>query len=257
MIAWLESLPTLPAGLVIIGGFVLSTLVLGYLVSASTSREVRSAHTDRAGFILAVIGVIYAVLLAFVAVGVWERFDAAEARTVDEAGALATLYRDAGSFPKSGPFRATLRLYVRSIIGQEFPAMRRGERSGLSDALIEAVAREVRALPASPPRLQNLQAEMLAAADSALSDRETRLTIDITGINGIMWIVLIIGAYLTVGFTYLFGFDKTVMQQLMVGGLSLMIGLVLFLVLALDYPFRGAISVAPDAFTELLTKFSH
>ena len=59
-------------------------------------------HNDLGGFILAVIGVIYAVLLAFVAIGVWERFQLAEARTYEEAGALTTVYRDAGSFPQRG-----------------------------------------------------------------------------------------------------------------------------------------------------------
>ena len=57
-------------------------------------------------------------------------------------------------------------------------------------------------------------------------------------------------------FTYLFGFDRTLMQQLMIGGLSLMIGLVLFLVIALDYPFRGSIAVEPEAFRALLETFS-
>jgi len=74
VIAWLESLPTFEAGLVVVGGFVISTMLLGLLVHKFTSKEVRAANTDRAGFILAVIGVVYAVLLAFVAIGVWERF---------------------------------------------------------------------------------------------------------------------------------------------------------------------------------------
>ena len=91
MIAWLESIPTFDAGLVIVGGFVISTMLLGYLVHRFTSQEVRAANTDRAGFILAVIGVVYAVLLAFVAIGVWERFQEAEVRTYDEAGALASV----------------------------------------------------------------------------------------------------------------------------------------------------------------------
>ena len=83
-----------------------------------------------------------------------------------------------------------------------------------------------------------------------------RLTIDFMGINAIMWGVLLAGAYVTVAFTYLFGFERTVMQQLMIGGLSLIIGLVLFFTLALYYPFRGSIAVGPGAFRELLADWS-
>jgi hypothetical protein len=256
LIAWLESLSTLSAGILIVGGFVVSTLVFGYLVATFTSTEVRSAHNDRAGFILAVIGVVYAVLLAFVAIGVWERFEEAEVRSYDEAGALATVYRDADSFPNSGELRAMLRGYVRSVIDQEWPRMRRGERPEGSNVLLERIDRVVRGLPVTSTREADVHSAMLSAMDSALMDRETRLTVDFMGINGIMWVVLIAGAYVTVAFTYLFGFDRTVMQQLMIGGLSLMIGLVLFLVMALDYPFRGSIAVGPEAFVDLLATWN-
>lgn len=256
MIAWLESLSSVAAGLLIVGGFVGSTLLLGYLVSVFTSEQVRAAHNDRAGFILAVIGVVYAVLLAFVAIGVWERFQEAEARSYDETSALATVYRDAGSFPNSGQLRAMLRSYVESVINDEWPRMRRGERPSIADSRLEKIDRSVRDLPIGSLRLGNIDAQMLAAIDTALADRQTRLTIDFSGINGIMWMVLIVGAYVTVGFTYLFGFDDTSMQQLMIGGLSLMIGIVLFLVMALDFPFRGSIAVSPEAFRQLLESWN-
>jgi hypothetical protein len=255
MISWLESLPTLPAGAVVVGGFVVLALAVGYLVSRFTSSDVRKAHNDRAGFILAVIGVIYAVLLAFVAIGVWDRFQAAESRSYEEAGAIATVYRDADSFPGAARLRATLRAYARSVIRVEWPKMRRGERSDLSNALLAAADRQIRELPVTSLRLANIHAEMLSAINAALMDREARLTIDSGGINRIMWVVLIIGAVVTVAFTYLFGFDQTLMQELMIGGLSFLIGLVLFLVMALDYPFRGSIAVAPDAFRAFLSAF--
>lgn len=252
MIAWLESLPTLPAGLLIVGGFVASTLAMGYLASRFTSKEIRLAHNDRAGFILAVIGVVYAVLLAFVAIGTWDRFNEAQRRSYDEAEAVATVYRDAESFPEADTLRAMLQAYVRSVVDYEWPQMRRGQRAPASNALLEAADRYVRNLPIRSVAQQDVHAQMLAAMDTALADRETRLTIDFIGINGIMWVVLIAGAYITVGFTYLFGFERTVMQLLMIGGLSLAIGLVLFLTVGLDYPFRGSIHVGPDAFRTLL-----
>jgi hypothetical protein len=252
VIAWVESLPTALAGIVVVGGFVITTMVLGYLVSAFTPKEIRAAHTDRAGFILAVIGVIYAVMLAFVAIGVWERFETAEDRSYDEARALATIYRDAENFPQGGSLRSLIKTYARSIIDVEWPDMRSGEKTSISDALMERIGRDVRGLAVTSPALQNLQARMLVALETAWNDRQARLTIDFIGINPIMWLVLIVGAYVTVAFTYLFGWDATVMQQLMIGGLSLMIGLVIFLVMALDFPFRGSIAVGPDAFESLL-----
>jgi hypothetical protein len=255
MITWLESLPTGMAGVIVVGGIVFLSLAIGYVVGKFTSREVRTAHNDRAGFILAVIGVIYAVLLAFVAIGVWERFQDAESRTYDEAGALATVYRDADAFPERERLRATLRAYVSSVIDSEWPEMQHGESPWLYSPSLESVDRTIRNLRVDSPRLSNIQAQMLSAVDTALMDRRERLTVDSNGISKIMWMVLIAGAAVTIAFTYLFGFDRTIMQGLMIGGLSLLIGLVLFLIVALDFPFRGSISVPPEAFRALLENF--
>jgi Protein of unknown function (DUF4239) len=256
MISWLESLPTATAGVVVVGSIVLLALGLGYVVGKFTPRDVRNAHNDRAGFILAVIGVIYAVLLAFVAIGAWERFQGAEARSYDEAGSLAIVYRDAGAFPEKVMLRATIRDYVLSVIGVEWPRMHRGERTELTNHLLEDVGRDVRALPVSSQRLGNIQGQMLLAMDTAFMDRQARLTVDSGGINTIMWVVLVIGAIVTIAFTYLFGFDQTIMQELMIGGLSFLIGLVLFLIVALDFPFRGSIAVTSEAFRALLESFN-
>jgi hypothetical protein len=45
------------------------------------------------------------------------------------------------------------------------------------------------------------------------------------------------------------------MQTAMIGTLALLIGLVIFLTMSLDYPFRGAIRVGPEAFERALTVF--
>jgi Protein of unknown function (DUF4239) len=256
MISWLESLSTLADGIVIVGGFVIVSLVFGYLVATFTPHEVRAAHNDLAGFILAVIGVVYAVLLAFVAIGLWERFERAQARAYEEAGALSTVYRDSESFPPGGQLRSGLRGYVDSVIHSEWPRMRSGEPLPIADSLLEQIDRQVRSLPVTSARLQDIHQQMLAAIDTALADRDARLTVDSRGINGLMWFVLIAGAFVTVGFACLFGFQRTLMQQLMVGSLSLLIGLVLFLAIALDYPYRGSISVQPEAFRAALANFS-
>jgi cation transporter-like permease len=67
--------------------------------------------------------------------------------------------------------------------------------------------------------------------------------------------VLLVGGVITVGFTYLFGLRSTTVHVLMVAALALVIGLVLFTVAALDYPFRGDVRIDPDAFEQALGSF--
>jgi hypothetical protein len=68
--------------------------------------------------------------------------------------------------------------------------------------------------------------------------------------------VLVTGAIITVGFTYLFGLDDTTTHTLMVALLALIIGLVLFTIGSLEYPFRGVVQVGPDSFELVLKRFA-
>lgn len=51
-----------------------------------------------------------------------------------------------------------------------------------------------------------------------------------------------------VGFTYLFGFHDFRMHLAMAAAVAISLALVVVLIVALDWPLRGAVSISPDAF---------
>lgn len=106
-------------------------------------------HNEIAGFVLAVVGVVYAVLLAFLAIGVWERFEAADQRTYDEAVRLTEVYRKADLFPQGHLLRKELTRYVGLIVDDEWNDMQQGMEDRKTDALVELVASQVRHMPGS------------------------------------------------------------------------------------------------------------
>ncbi len=256
---WIEHLPLLPGAILVVGGVVLISVVFARVTQRfSKNREVFREHNDLAGFIFAVVGVIYAVLLAFIAIGVWERFTAAETRTYDEAGQLLIVYRDSEAFPGGDHLRPQLRHYVESIINLEWPELRQArEASAFSTGQLTAVARTIRHLDPKTPAQQQIYGNMLSAFGAALADRDQRLSEDVTGLNKVMWWIVFLGAVITIGFTYLFGFKNDRMQAAMIGTLATLIGLVIFLTMSLDFPFRGSVAVQPEAFHHLLLDFDH
>ena len=74
-------------------------------------------------------GVLYAVLVAFVVVVVWEQFVDAEAAAQSEASAIADLLRDSQAFPASErpQLQQSLTAYAQDVVDDEFPRMRQGE----------------------------------------------------------------------------------------------------------------------------------
>jgi hypothetical protein len=253
--AWFQSLPIVPAGIIVVGGFVLVSVILGRLVARFVPRDLLQAHNDLTGFMFAVVGLVYAVVLGFVAIGVWERFESAAARTYDEASNLAIVYRDAGSFAEGPRIRHDLRSYVENVVVVGWSALESGMHNTPVGPTAERLAREVRLARISNPQQTALYPHMIEALDSSMLDRDARVAEDTTGLSGVMWFVVFAGGFLTIGFTYLFGFRQEVMQTAMIGTLAMLIGMVVFLTLSLDYPFRGAIHVPPEAFDRALFVF--
>ena len=71
----------------------------------------------------------------------------------------------------------------------------------------------------------------------------------------VLWVVLIVGGMVTVGFAYLFGLEDTGAHMLMVASLAGVIALVLFTIGVLDHPFSGSARVGPEAFELVLNRF--
>jgi len=103
----------------------------GLLVRRWVNVEVLEQHNDVAGFIYAVIGVLYAVVLGFTAVIVWERFAEAQTNVEKAANELGDLFRDAQAFPDDvrEELQTNLRSYVRLVIEKEWPAMAEANRA--------------------------------------------------------------------------------------------------------------------------------
>ena len=259
MRAWIQHLPLIPSAIVVVGGVVLISIFFAQLTQKfAKDKELLREHNDLAGFIFAVVGVIYAVLLAFIAVGVWERFAAAEQRTYNEAGQLLIIYRDSEAFPLGKELRFEVRQYVQTIIQAEWPALRDSrEAANIDTGQVTRIARTIRRLNPHNETQLAIYANMLTAFSAALADRDERLSEDATGLNAEMWWMVFLGAVITIGFTYLFGFKNDRMQAAMIGTLATLIGLVIFLVLSFDYPFQGNVQVKPEAFHHLLFDFDN
>jgi hypothetical protein len=101
------------------------------LVQRLVPSTLRREHNDVAGFIYGVVGVAYAVLLAFVVIVVWEEYERAKDTAETEANELTGVHFLADGFPD--PERARVqelvRSYARVVVEGEWPMMDKGETS--------------------------------------------------------------------------------------------------------------------------------
>jgi hypothetical protein len=92
---------------------------------------VRRQHNDVAGFIYAVLGVTYAVLLGLMVVAVWEEWNSAAVTADDEASSLAEIFWIADRMPESDGhhIQELARVYARVVVNEEWPLMNRRSRA--------------------------------------------------------------------------------------------------------------------------------
>jgi len=95
-------------------------------------------NNEIAGFKFATVGVIYAVLLAFTVIVVWEKFSAAENAVDQEAAAIASLFRY--SEPQTAALRTAIMDYASSAIHDEWLAMAHESESQRTTRALDAGA---------------------------------------------------------------------------------------------------------------------
>lgn len=215
-------------------------------------------HNDVAGFIIAIVGVIYAVLLAFVVIVSWEQYSRAESVVGQEASALRGLYRESAAFPPEVRERieADVRAYAEAAVSREWPAMSRGEPGDPAvAAVIDRTAGDLAALPGATP-VQEVYLEVEADRFAeVVSARSQRLDLAEQGLPGVLWVALVFGAAVTLGFAMIFGLNSTALHTIMTGSLAAVIGVLLFVAVAIDHPFAGDVAVDPAPLERVLSDF--
>lgn len=253
----LVHVPGLLLGLMFIGVSVVLALGGLLLVRRNVALSTLESHNDVAGFIIAVVGVLYAVLLAFVVVVVWEQFEDAESTAENEATLALSLYRDASVFPvQADDIRQALRRYAVSVVDHEWPEMAAQEdEDRRTDSALASVFGAYRNVQPQGAQETVFYSESIERLDDMAEARSTRVFASSSKLPTPLWAVLLFGAAVTVGFTYFFGLPNLRAQSLMVGSLAAIVSLVLFLVLLLDLPFSGDVAVGPTAMTEAIAEF--
>jgi uncharacterized membrane protein YraQ (UPF0718 family) len=223
------------------------------LVPATLRRQ----HNDVAGFIYAVLGVVYAVLLGLMVVAVWEEWNAATNAADREASELAEVFWVADRMPEAEghQIQELARSYARVVVEDEWPLMRQGKSSPKAWKLLDEIRSEVQNFQPSTPAQQILYEQALEHVHELADARRERLLDADQGLPTILWIVLVVGGIVVTGFTYLFGLDNTIIHLLMVAALALIIALVLFTVAELDFPFSGGVRIGPEAMEQVLGRF--
>jgi hypothetical protein len=256
MFYWIYDIPTWQLGALFALLFVGITWVGTLFISPILKLWFRSQEglNDLVGYALGAFGVFYGLLLGLLAVATYQNAANVEDNVAREAASLGALYRDVSSYPQ--PIRADLQKrlqdYTRFVIDKAWPAQRRGEVPEGSVQMMDEFQQVLAQFEPATKGQEIVHAETLRQYNDMILLRRLRINAIHAGIPGVMWYVVAVGAIINtlVILSFRIRFDI----HLVIGGmLSFFVGVVIFMIAAMDHPFRGEVSVGPDAFELIYT----
>ncbi len=210
-------------------------------------RSERRAN-DLIGFMLSSFSVIYGVLLGLIAIAAFQSYSSTEDTVSHEAASLSSLYHMASNYPPPArrALQQELTRYTLVTIDADWPLQKQGIAPTAGSRRIIGLYATLLSFQPQNQAQVILHAAMLGELNHYVELRRQRLQSVGSGIPTVLWWVVFIGALLNIMLIWLLDMEMHV--HLILGGvLSLFIGLVIFIIAAMDHPFRGTVSISADA----------
>lgn len=216
--------------------------------------DLRRQHNDIAGFVIAVVGVVYAVLMASIAVMAWEIYNDADAIVATEADLVSDIYIDAQGLGEttSAALRKHLLDYADTVLKVEWPAMREGRALREGEVSLGYIQSVLSAFRSDSPTQTVYLAQVLTRLNELYDARHERMLLVGYGIHPVIWFAVAMGGLITVAFTFFFGLSNIKVHLLMSNGLAVAIALVITIIAAMDHPFLGEVDISPEPFEMVL-----
>lgn len=203
------------------------------------------------------VGVFIGLLVGLMAVAAWSNFDDVGKAAGREAAQIAVIYRDIGVLdePQRSALRSEIKAYLHYVIDVAWPAHKRGESPrGGADILTKFLA-SLTSYDIRSQKDQILFAQALADYAKLIEARRARLESVSVRVPGVLWVVVLCTAALSIFLTYFFHLGTLRAHVILTGIFSMVLGLMIFLLVALDSPFRGGVSVETEDYKSLLDAF--
>ena len=254
MFLWVYDIPTWLLFVLIVIGF--SILGVGGLFA--TRPVVRwvigdpPSYNEGVDVFIGAVALLYGLIAGLIAVAVWEQYASIDARVNQEASAMGALYRLALEFPE--PTRGKLSVAVKDLtyetMTHSWELQRRGATPTKPNPYLNEITNLIFGFKPKDARETNVQQSAETEYERIYELRRQRLYDVSAGLPPPLYAVVFIGGVLTIILTYFLVLERSRLHALLTLVASAMIGLVVFMIVVMDHPFRGDVSIGPEAFVQ-------
>jgi hypothetical protein len=252
MFLWLYDLPTWLVAFLIVGTF-LAASIAGLYATRGLVRRITGpppGHNEGVDAYIGTAALFYGLIAGLIAVAVWEQYSTSDANTSQEASRLGAIYTDVRTYPE--PYRSEItgqiRAYTRYLIDDAWPQYRQGTAPVQGVHMVRQIETTLYSFEPRDEREKLVDASAISEFNAMLELRRQRLYSLNTGLPSALWIVIVVGGVVTIVLTYFLALERFQLHVVMTGFCAVMVSLMIFMVFVVDHPFRGDVSIGPDAF---------
>jgi hypothetical protein len=251
---WLQDLP--------LAGLALTVFVLTFLAAAAIYVVVMALAVGKRGAafkavspgMLPPMGLLFALLVGFLAAQVWSDAGRAQDAVNREASALRSVVILSHTFRGEPETRMDelIRRHIRNAADEEWPAManQRATLSVIPAPLAQALELAIGLSPRTEGQ-KAAQREIVDSLQSALDARRQRIIVSESSVNWVKWTGVILVALLTLITIAFVHSDNRVTAALAMGIFAAAVAVSLILIAAQERPFSGQFAVRPDALIQV------
>ena len=252
IVDWLVVLPLWGLAFVLTAGLTGFALVGLWVMERWVMPRLRLMYDDAyyAAALVQSAMLLYSLIAALTAIGVWQRYADVSSIVSAEATAITTLWRDIGGYPPEvrDPARAVLEGYTKQVIEEAWPLQREGivPKGG-----VEWMDQLQAVLFAFEPRTEGqkvIHGETLRSFNLLVHERRQRLDSVQGGLPSVLWWVLLPGAFLCLGLCLFFHVNDVRFKAVLLVGVATFMAMVLFVIVSMDRPYSGPHGVTADSY---------
>jgi hypothetical protein len=251
---WVHDLSVPWLALVVFAGALLVTAAIYALVITLATGERGRGFKAVSPGLLPPLGVVFALLVGFLAAQVWSAGERAQSAVSSEASSMRSVVLLAGEFPGApeAQMRTLVRRHIREAVDEEWPQMaRQGATLAVVPRPLAELLQTALGLRPEQPGQTVAQRELVTSVEDALDARRQRIIVSESSVNGAKW-----GAVIGLAILTLFGIAFVHSESRLGAALAMSLfgaaaAVCVVMIAAQERPFAGPFAVKPTALVEV------
>lgn len=238
---------------VVIVGIVLIGALGGHMLTRRYLEPLRTAaDAGVVAGVTAIVMTLFAFVLAFGVVSLYDQFNSARDSVAGEASSLAQIVRDSRSFPQEtqAKIEGAVRAYIIRLRERSFPLMHDGHDDPVASARFANIFAAIQGYePKTQSQIAFYGSAVAQLNEAVAQGRERRRLIN-AALPRAFATLIVLTAILSVLTTFFVVTANKALEIVLVSSVAIIVGAGLLTVLLLEYPFSGSVAVSSTPYVE-------